>query len=102
MCTDRNCIIEKGAILAPTMDCVKLSVRGKIAVWWNYSQRMLNQKSITGMEWTVTVMVTVNRTVCHLQEALIFLGQIEFNANFVNKTSSVSLQHCAEYSTVFV
>jgi len=39
-------------------------------------------------------MVTVNRTVCHLQEALIFLGQIEFNANFVNKTSSVSLQHC--------
>ena len=63
---------------------------------------MLNQKSITGMEYTVTVMVTVNCTVCHLQKALFFVRQIAFNANSVNKTSSVSLQHCAEYSTVFV
>jgi len=63
---------------------------------------MLNQKSITGMEYTVIIMVTVNCTVCHLQEALFFLGQIAFNANSVNKTSFVSLQHCVEYSTVFV
>jgi hypothetical protein len=41
--------------------------------------------------------VTVNCTVCHLQEALFFLGKIAFNANSVNKTSSASLQHCAEY-----
>jgi len=46
-------------------------------------------------------MVTVNCTVCHLQEALFFLGQITFNSNSVNKTSSVSLQHCAEYSTKY-
>jgi len=58
---------------------------------------MLNQKSITGMEYTVTVMVTVNCTVCHLQEAMFFIGKIAFNANSVNKTSSVSLQHCAQY-----
>ena len=58
---------------------------------------MLNQNSITGMEYTSTVMVTVNCTVCHLQEALLFLGQIAFNANSVNKTSSVSLQHCADH-----
>ena len=63
---------------------------------------MLNQKSITGMEYSVTVMVTVNCTVCHLQKAFIFVRQIAFNANSVNKTSSVPLQHCAEYSTVFV
>jgi len=102
LCTDRNCVIENGAILAPTMDCVTLSVRGKIAVCWNYSQRMLNQMSITGMEYTVTVMVIVNCTVCHLKEALFFVGQIAFNANSANKTSSVSPQHCAEYSRVFV
>ena len=63
---------------------------------------MLNQKSITGMEYTVIIMVTVHCTVCHLQEALFFLGQIAFNANSANKTSSISMQHCAEYSTVFV
>ena len=58
---------------------------------------MLNKKSITGMEYTVTVMVTVNCTVCYLQEALFFIGEIAFIANFVNKFSSVSLHHCAEY-----
>jgi hypothetical protein len=59
---------------------------------------MLNQKCITGMEYTVTVTVTVNCIVCNLQEALVFLGQITFNATSVNKTtSSVSLQHCAQY-----
>jgi len=63
---------------------------------------MLNQNSVTGMGYTVTVMVTVNCTVCHLQKALFFLGQIAFNANSANKTSSISMQHCAEYSTVFV
>ena len=57
----------------------------------------MNQKSITGMEYTITVMVTVNCAVCHLQETFFFLGQIAFNANFVNKTSSVSLQHCADH-----
>ena len=46
---------------------------------------MMNQKYITGMEYTVTVMVTVNCTVRHLQEALFFLGEIAFNANFVKK-----------------
>ena len=51
------------------------------------------------MEYTITVMVTVNCTVFHLQEALFFLGQIAFNANSVNKTSSVSLQLCAEHRT---
>ena len=55
---------------------------------------MVNQKSITGMEYTITVMVTVNCTVCHLQGALFFLGQIAFNANSVSTSSSVSLQHC--------
>jgi hypothetical protein len=58
---------------------------------------MLDQKSITGAEYTVAVMVTVNCTVCHLQESLFFVGQIAFNANSVNRTSSVSLQHCTEY-----
>ena len=58
---------------------------------------MLNQKSITGTEFTTTLMVTVNFTVCHLQEALFFIGKIAFNANSVNKTSSGSLQHCAQY-----
>ena len=58
---------------------------------------MVNQKSITGMEYTITVMVTVNCTVCHLEEALFFLGHIAFNANSVYKTSSVSLQHCADH-----
>ena len=58
---------------------------------------MLNQMSITGMEYTVTVMFTVNCTVCNLQEALFFLGQTSFNANSVNRTTSVSLQHCAQY-----
>jgi hypothetical protein len=45
-------------------------------------------------------MITFNCTVCHLQGALFFLGQIAFNANSV-KDSSVSLQHCAEYSTKY-
>jgi hypothetical protein len=49
------------------------------------SQRVLNQKSVTGMEYTVTVMVTVNCAVCHLHEALFFIGEIVFNANFVKK-----------------
>jgi hypothetical protein len=62
----------------------------------------VESESITGMKNTITVMVTVNCTVCLLQEALFFFGQIAFNANSVNKTSPVSLQHCAEYSTVFV
>jgi len=53
---------------------------------------MVNQKSVTGMQYTVTVMVTVNCTVCHLEEALLFLGQIAFNANCVNRANfSVSL-----------
>ena len=46
------------------------------------------------MECTINVMVTVNCTLCHLQEALFFLEQIAFNANSVNKISSISLQHC--------
>ena len=46
-------------------------------------------------------MLTVNCTVCHLQEALFFVGKIAFNANSVNRTSSVSLQHCAEQSTKY-
>ena len=50
---------------------------------------MLNQKFITGMECTINVAVTVKCTVCHLQEALFFLGKIAFNANSVNKTPSV-------------
>ena len=58
---------------------------------------MLNKKSITGMEYTVTVMVTDNCTVCHLQEALFFIGEIAFIANSVNITSSVSMQNCAQY-----
>jgi hypothetical protein len=58
---------------------------------------MLNQKSVTGVEYTVTVMVTVNCAVCHLQEAFFFFGEVAFNDNSVNKTSSVSLQHCAQY-----
>ena len=58
---------------------------------------MLNQKSITGIEYTVTV----NCTVCHLQEALFFIGEIAFIANSVNITSSVSLQHCAEYRLLY-
>jgi hypothetical protein len=56
---------------------------------------MLNQKSVTGMEYTVTVMVTVNCVVCHLEEALFYIGKIAFILNSVNKTSSVSLQHGA-------
>ena len=44
-------------------------------------------------------MVTVNCTVCHLQEAVFFHGKITFNANSVTKTSSVSLQHCADHRT---
>jgi hypothetical protein len=58
---------------------------------------MVNQKSVTGMEYTITVIFTVNCTVCHVQETLFFLGHIAFNANSVNKTSSVSLQHCADH-----
>jgi hypothetical protein len=42
-------------------------------------------------------MVTVTCTVCHLEEALFFLGKAAFNANPVNKISSVSLPHCAKY-----
>ena len=57
---------------------------------------MLIEKSVTGMEYTITVMVTVNCTVCNLQEELFFLVQIAFNANSVNKYTSVSLQHFAE------
>jgi len=58
---------------------------------------MVNQKSITGMQYTITVMVTVNCAVCHLQQALFFRGQIAFNANSINRNSSVSLQHCADH-----
>jgi hypothetical protein len=46
---------------------------------------MLNQKSVTGMEYTVAVMVIVNFAVCHLKEILFFLGEIAFNINFVKK-----------------
>jgi len=41
------------------------------------------------MEYTVIEMVTVNWTVCHLQEALFILRQIPFNAMSVNKTTFV-------------
>jgi len=30
LCTDRNCNLENGAILAPTMHCVMLLVRGRV------------------------------------------------------------------------
>jgi hypothetical protein len=30
MCTDSNCILEKGAILASKMHCVKLLIKGRV------------------------------------------------------------------------
>ena len=30
LCTDCNCIVENRAILAPTVHCVKLLVRGRV------------------------------------------------------------------------
>jgi hypothetical protein len=93
--TDRNSIIEKGAILTLTMHCVTLLVRGRV-LFDGFSQRMLNQKSVTGMEYTVTVMVAGNCTVCHLQEALFFNGEIAF---FANSVKEILLFHCNTVQT---
>jgi len=58
----------------------------------------MNQKSTIYMESKISLMGTFKCTLGHAQGALLLIIQNSFNANSVNKTtSSVSLQHCAQY-----